>query len=321
VFVEDWTIAAAYNRKGIKATNTATPVLALEKDKVYPIYMEWYEGCPVEKAFIPRYTLTGKENWKDIPESWFYASSNTEPGDVNEAYFDAYTLENQIPLPNETGSYYVAIQVISQNGTARQVLHGPFKIQSIVPQITSDSISKNFISPEGLSNISYDVYFQEYSTDIKYKVDLTNIKQEKLGNNALMVFDLAKSIVALSVEGEATKILKDKIDCTISNNNDEIMITLSSAFNAKAGSTQTFDIYIPTYMGNAIPYGNMENSYLNQYIANKKTGKIEVTVSATPRIQEAFTKEDGTEVEEQYGSEEMETKEIDLKYVAMPKIS
>jgi hypothetical protein len=317
VFVEDWTIAAAYNRKGIKATNTATPVLALEKDKVYPIYMEWYEGCPVEKAFIPRYTLAGKENWKDIPESWFYASSNTEPGDVNEAYFDAYTLENQIPLPNETGTYYVAIQVISENGIARQVLNGPFKIQSIVPQITSDYISKNFISPEGLSNISYDVYFQEYSKNIKYEVELEPIQQEKLGEELLMRFDLSKSIVALSIKGEAMKILEDKVDCRISIDNNKIMITLSDAFNAKADSTQTFDIYVPTYMGNEIAY----DSYLNEYIANKKTGKIKVKVSATPRIQEAFTKEDGTKVEEQYGSEEMETKEIDLKYVAMPKIS
>ncbi len=330
VFVEDWRVKAAYNRTGTNETGSDTPLLKLEKDKVYPIYMEWYEGCPTHKAFIPRYTVAGEKSWRNIPNSWFYASSNTTPGDVNEAYFDAYTLENQIPLPTEPSTYYAALQIASQDGVVRQVLNGPFKIQSIVPHIISNFNSKNFILPEGLSNISYNVSFQVYSKaikyevdlkDIKYKVDLKDIEQKQLDGGELIKFVLDNAIVTLSANGSIVK-LEEGAHYTISIDDNELklIITLNETFNATAGSTQLFDIYIPTRMGSGIAYGNTENSYLHQY-ANKKTAPVQVTVTATPRIQEAFIKEDGTEQEAQYGSPETQIKEVELKYVPMPKIN
>ncbi|WP_069998205.1 PA14 domain-containing protein [Cellulosilyticum sp. I15G10I2] len=321
VFVEDWTVAAAYNRSGIKKDDPNTPVLRLEEGKVYPIYMEWYEGCPTHKAFIPSYKAASGGTWTNIPTSWFYASANTTPGDVNEAYFDAYTLENQIPLPSKEGTYYAAIQVISRDGTARQVLNGPFKIQSILPQITSISTTKNFIAPEALSNVSFNTYFQEYSKGIKYEVDFKVVKETELDGKTLMQFDLNKAIVAISIDGGSIEKLRNGTDYTTRVEGNRLIITLNESFNAAAGSTQVFDIYIPTNMGAEIAYGNTEKSYLNQYIMPKKTNNIQVTVKATPRIQEAYTKEDGTREDEKYGIEESKTEMIELNYREISKIN
>lgn len=126
-FVNDWTIAAAFNR-----TNNAT--FNLEEGKAYPIYMEWFEGCPSHRAFIPKYSLNGGD-FKQIPKEELYASSNSSPGNYAAAYFEDSAGVN---LPNEDGIYYIAVRSVNNVDGERVItegLYGGFIIDKTPPEM------------------------------------------------------------------------------------------------------------------------------------------------------------------------------------------
>ena len=54
-FVNDWSIAAAFNR-------TNNNPIYLSANSYYPIYMEWYEGCPTNAAFTPVYQFSSQSS-------------------------------------------------------------------------------------------------------------------------------------------------------------------------------------------------------------------------------------------------------------------
>lgn len=131
-FVEDWRIAPPENRSNDVEFD-------LEAGKVYPIYMEWYEGQPVRKAFVPIYKINNS-NWINIPKDCFYPSSDNTPGLVNTAYFEKSTLDNQVQFPNKTGIYYIAINTTNKKGTSeseREILYGPFIYDKTSPKNAS----------------------------------------------------------------------------------------------------------------------------------------------------------------------------------------
>ncbi len=148
-FVNDWQIRAAFNRTNNKEVE-------LVAGNVYPLYMEWYEGCWSHKAFIPRYRLNNS-GWKDIPKDWFYSSSDDTPGVVNTAYFETSTLDNQVKFPNETGIYYIAIKTVNEKDIVeaeRKVLYGPFINDKTPPELSIDTIMEdNIIDESEKSNV------------------------------------------------------------------------------------------------------------------------------------------------------------------------
>ena len=132
VFVDDWSLQAPFDRtKGIKMDLTA--------GKYYPIYMEWYEGCPTQAAFVPEYKFNNSSSFVPIPKSELYSSKTTTPGDIAGAYFGDVS---GISFPAQDGIYYIATKFKSTEGTT-QGLYGPFIIDNTKPLLNNLSVTSN----------------------------------------------------------------------------------------------------------------------------------------------------------------------------------
>jgi hypothetical protein len=137
-FVNDWSIASAFNR-------TDNNSIYLTANSCYPIYMEWYEGCPTNAAFTPVYQYSsssgtsGFSNWANIPQNYFYSSKTTTPGTIPGAYFGDVS---GIPFPTQDGVYYIATKFVSGEGTTSG-LYGPFIIDTTPPTISNLSVVSN----------------------------------------------------------------------------------------------------------------------------------------------------------------------------------
>ncbi|WP_297416799.1 carboxypeptidase regulatory-like domain-containing protein [Clostridium sp.] len=141
-FVNDWSINAAFNR------TDKNPVY-LSANSYYPIYMEWYEGCPTQGAFTPVYQFSSQSStsalnssWSNVPQNYFYSSKTTTPGTIPGAYFGDVS---GIPFPTQDGIYYIATKFLSDNGaTTTSGLYGPFIIDNTPPTITSLSVVSDY---------------------------------------------------------------------------------------------------------------------------------------------------------------------------------
>lgn len=148
VFVNDWSIKAAFDR----SQNNS---IALVKGNYYPIYMEWYEGCATQAAFVPVYKIQNGSSWPSwtngtsgkvtasevIPQSCFWASNTTTPGDSATAYF-ADT--SGLAFPAQDGVYYLATKSVTDNAAvAPKGLYGPFVVDNTSPTITSFTVTSD----------------------------------------------------------------------------------------------------------------------------------------------------------------------------------
>jgi hypothetical protein len=154
-FVNDWSIASAFPR-----TNN-TPIL-LSAGSYYPIYMEYYEGCPTQGAFTPvfKYDKSNSANASiskndtvayysdntirpdklmNMQQNWFYSSNTTTPGTIPGAYFGDVS---GIQFPNRDGIYYIATRFVSDEGITSG-LYGPFIIDKTPPTISNLSVVSN----------------------------------------------------------------------------------------------------------------------------------------------------------------------------------
>ncbi|WP_182629290.1 Ig-like domain-containing protein [Clostridium chromiireducens] len=140
-FVNDWSINSAFDR------SNNNPIY-LSANSYYPIYMEWYEGCPTNAAFVPRYeyssnsSTSGFSSWADIPQNYFYSSKTTTPGTIPGAYFGDVS---GIPFPTQDGIYYIATKFVSGEGTTSG-LYGPFIIDKTPPTISNLSVVSDYPS-------------------------------------------------------------------------------------------------------------------------------------------------------------------------------
>jgi hypothetical protein len=137
-FVNDWSIAAPkdkYNTAAIHliGADSGTP-------HYYPIYMEWYEGCPTQSSFVPEYKFNNG-NFKAIPASELYSSKTTTPGDIAEAYFGDVS---GISFPAQDGIYYIATKFKSSEGSGTTSgLYGPFIVDNTAPVINNLRVISN----------------------------------------------------------------------------------------------------------------------------------------------------------------------------------
>lgn len=157
-FVNDWSIASAFPR-----TNN-TPIL-LSAGCYYPIYMEYYEGCPTQGAFTPvfKYDQSNSANTSisksdavtfysdntirsdklmNMQQNWFYSSNTITPGTIPGAYFGDIS---GIPFPTQDGIYYIATKFVSGEGTTSG-LYGPFIIDKTPPTISNLSVVSDYSS-------------------------------------------------------------------------------------------------------------------------------------------------------------------------------
>lgn len=137
-FVNDWSINSAFDRSNNNS-------IYLSANSYYPIYMEWYEGCPTNAAFVPRYkyssysSTSGFSSWANIPQNYFYSSNTTTPGTIPGAYFGDVS---GIQFPTRDGIYYIATKFVSGEGTTSG-LYGPFIIDKTPPTISNLSVRSN----------------------------------------------------------------------------------------------------------------------------------------------------------------------------------
>lgn len=278
-FVENWDLQAAGDRTGVDGQRVP---ITLEAGKVYPIYMEWYEGCPVQKAFVPRYTSTSSDNWKDIPSNWFYASSDTSPKDDNLAYFESYSANYGIRLPYKNGEYYVAVQVEqdiaaedNENTAVTQALYGPFTVD-LTPNTTFGTAANNFILPEGLSSLQYSISFDREITDASITIDTTPLVEAKTldSSNAKPFLDLDLSNMVVTIKennGTSTAIKagqqKGNFKTEVSGN--KVIITPTQ--NVQAGTSYDITLSVPTSLRKEISYGPSTVKYSYLYMVAKGT--------------------------------------------------
>ncbi len=171
VFVENWTIAAAFRRStgtksGSDAPAKATVSYELEAGKAYPIYMEWFEGMPSHRAFIPMYSINGAA-WTKINNDEFYASSNNTPGTSAEAYFEDASTVN---FPSEDGTYYVAIKSENTTDYITEGIFGGFIVDNTAPTTPTFTLSPT-TPTNGTVNVT--VNYPNDATKKQYKIGIT----------------------------------------------------------------------------------------------------------------------------------------------------
>lgn len=170
-FVNDWTIAAAFyrgigkNGNNVNNPNDAIVKFNLDKNKKYPIYMEWFEGHITNGAFSLYYKNGNK--WDKVKSNWFYPSKNTIPGEVSDAYFNVGS--DRVNLPLESGDYYIALQVtnrVNNNDYTSKILYGPFTIPN--PSI-ADKKQTIVVDLSKFENNLHDVYIIEDDNDLTFQ--------------------------------------------------------------------------------------------------------------------------------------------------------
>lgn len=78
--------------------------LQLEANRYYPIYIEYFNWGG-EAEFRLQYKESSASNWQNIPQSCFYPSKSTAPG---EYATNRFTGRAGIKIPDEVGKYYIA---------------------------------------------------------------------------------------------------------------------------------------------------------------------------------------------------------------------
>lgn len=317
--------------------------ISVEKGKVYPLYIEWYEGCPVEQALAPRYKEPGEKEWKDIPAKWFHPSKSTKVAEQADAMYEPLTVSKEVSIPNE-GKNYLALKLTNKHGVESQVLYGPFtvavgkKVEEIKPNSDSEG---NYIIPGSLSNFNAWIQYETPSKETKYTIDLSEVMETKTKDGkSCFDIDLNEAVVDIQLkEGgkllEHTvinpqknasgqylaKVSKDKYVRTVVGNNIILSLTDEAAKDwvIKKGQTHVINIYFRTQLKKEVQYGGKyedgkEIIEPNSYVAlvedikvdPSKGKKAKLTISRKPMCEEAI--KIGDEVIEQ------------AEFAKMPKI-
>ena len=232
-----------------------------------------------------------------------YPSANKTPAEVNESYFDSYTLDMSVEFPNEEGSYYVAIETISDNNVKREVLYGPFLIEQPEPPKIEISYN-NYIIPSGNTRIEFDFVLPKHSKDVELEIDISELVEEKIDLRLLMQYTF-KSLSLKNSIGSTLKI-SDKernVNMTYKVNDDKILINCKELESGR----YTVILNMATQLMPTIPY----QQYVNEYINQSKAGSVGMTIKATPvlNINEGTT-----------GSEIRDEKRMMIRYNRIPQI-
>lgn len=185
----------------------------LERGKIYPIYMEWYAENGTAGTFVPVYKTNNSE-WRQIPQDWFYASSNEGPGQKGQQ-FETSALYKEVAFPKENGYYYVAVRANTAFAPeATHGLYGPFLIgdAEVEEEYTIELVpTQLFLNVDQVGTVTAKITPEGYQGEIKWTI--TNNKDAKkdviefTGNST----DLVKYVKGLQ-PGEAT------IRATLDNN-------------------------------------------------------------------------------------------------------
>lgn len=331
-FAEDWTLSAPANRTGINdgessSNDNKVVDVELKKDKVYPIYMEWYEGRPTQKSFVPIYKEAGTSTWKNIPQNWFYASADSTPGRVNIAYFDSYVADSEIKLPKNPGTYYVAVKVKTELGEDKQVLQGPFKIEAFVPTppvLAEDTGNK--IIPTSVSNIFLNTNFIDYAKKIEYSVDISNLATEKItvGGSTPHDVDLLNfDNTVISARIKSGGIVVDSSNYTLSlvkaGGTTKIKIDFEDDFEVVKGNTQEVQLYFTVGCGSEVE----ADKYTDTFAKVNKAVTLSAQVKVLPGHEKVTTNPDGSKtIQIVYDTTEIPSNSstINANYGYMPQI-
>ena len=304
VFVDNFGISATTDQSNSKA-------IYLEKGKVYPIYIEWYEGCPVEAALAPRYKEIDDTSWKDIPANWFHPSNSKTVAIYSEAMYEPTIVSAGVPVPEE-GINYLALKVTDKDGTEHQVLYGPFqvgigeKVDEVPPQQDDDG---NYIVPTSVSNFNATITYGVDAKAIKYTIDLKEILNTKLDNGAPCFGEvlLDQATVQLvcrdAVMGDTTEMItvgdsnpSGDYSVTLKENADGVKSVIEIVANnpeilVSKGSSHTINIYFEVNFEDDIPYGSTSNkvapsgTYL-EVVNREKHKYAQLTISRQEKVRE-----------------------------------
>ena len=226
--------------------------------------------------------------------------------------------------------YYMAAECVCRLGA---------EVISVTPATLTPTWTDatNYIQPEGVTNVSVDIKFDEKCRDIIYSIDLTTLINEKLFTDTLMSYTLKDALgnpaskIQIKKLGASPSIIESKYYKQSVNGNKLVIEfnkyddVTNGPFYAEKNDEYSVNIYIPTKMGTSIKYSEYKNGYITG--GNKKQN-ITTELVATVRIQEAGEKDFGPPIgkvtlPEVYGSTPSSPvpKEIELTYWEMPNIN
>ncbi|KDR93821.1 PA14 domain-containing protein [Peptoclostridium litorale DSM 5388] len=110
--------SAAVNPREYNGPGTGYTVMKLEKDKYYPVYLEYFNWGGNGK-FMLYYKEDGSA-WGTAKKNWFYPSKTNTPGEYAESTF---VINAGVDFPTDPGKYYIGIKDGDKNG-----VYGPFVV-------------------------------------------------------------------------------------------------------------------------------------------------------------------------------------------------
>ena len=207
--------------------------------------------------------------------------------------------------------------------TSEQLLNNGFDLTHVKEQVGEEHQSPdiaqvvdsnvNFIQPEGITNVTVEVTFEEpKSTDVAYKLDITQLLNKELDGKKMMQFDMSKvSVYVADVTSGTHAVLSKNTNYSVSTDAQHVTINLTGQMveNQKL----RIGIYVPTKMNQDIDYKVYKNNYA--------VPKVEIAVPVVLSYKLIYTQVIGGATREVVGNEQTETKSITLTYWEMSKIS
>jgi len=188
--------------------------VSLKKDIAYPIYIEYFNwgGEGEFQMFMKDTPWNGydsfmgemygnpiirddKANNFRVPNSWFKATSNNDPGENAEATFEASKV---VKFPEQSGKYYLAARSENKRNNVREVVYGPFIVDNDPPEIIleGDTIlnivadGEPFKDP-GYSARDFDYDLGEYvEVEVNVEILFNNKVVEKIDTNELGTYTI-----------------------------------------------------------------------------------------------------------------------------------
>lgn len=182
-----------------------------------------------------------------------------------------------------------------------------------IDQVVDSNV--NFIQPEGITNVTTEITFnQPKSTDVAYKLDITQLLNKELDGKKMMQFDMSKvSVYVADVTSGTSTVLSKNTDYRVSPDTDAQHVTINLTGQMVENQKLRIGIYIPTSMNQQIDY----KAYKNNYTIPKVKISVPVVVAYKP----VYTQIIGGMTREVVGNVQHETKQIELAYWEMAKIS
>lgn len=198
--------------------------LQLEANKYYPIYIEYFNWGG-EAEFRLQYKASNSSSWTNIPQSYFYPSKSTAPGEYATNRFSGRA---GIKIPDEMGKYYIAYRTgkkdinnniieIQKSGFYGAFIRDErFVLSRSLTNNGADKIGDEFeinytINPKEIPVTDVYKNYQDGNTNVANTLTISNLKIQQLLPDGLTYIGSSNNITIVNNSNQISGVINSNI--------------------------------------------------------------------------------------------------------------